>query len=101
MVLLVSREGPGSCEENRSPGAVARVDREARRVVQPMVEVASSRIAELAPQAKAPVGERRALDLEAQRALTRLLAPAELGRVLGGGGEQEPRLVTELERDPR
>ena len=41
------------------------------------------------------------MDLEAEDALARRLAPAEVGRVLRLGGEQEAGLVAELDRDAR
>src|SRR5690349_835776 len=66
-----------------------------------MVEAASSPVAELEAEAEAAVGKWRAGDLEAEDAIARRLAPAEVGRVLRFGGEQEAGLVAELDRDPR
>src|SRR4051812_39732147 len=66
-----------------------------------MVEVPAGGIAELAAEAEAPVRERRLLEGEADRSLAGCLLPAEAGGVLGGGGQQQPGLIAQLERDPR
>src|SRR3954468_3262620 len=101
MLVLVSCERPCPCEENRPSGAIAGVHRKPGRVVQPVVEVPSARVAELAAQPEAAVREGRAVDGKAEHALAGLVAPAQLGGVLRRGGEQEPGLVTELDRDSR
>jgi hypothetical protein len=49
-----------------------------------MVKVAAGPVAELEAQPEAAVGERRALDREAEHALAGGLRPAELGDVLPG-----------------
>src|SRR4051794_17921260 len=66
-----------------------------------MVEVRAGRVAELAAEAEAPVRERRLLEGEAHRSLAGFLLPAKAGGVLGGGCQQQPCLVAELEGDPR
>src|SRR5204862_2215125 len=78
---------------------LSRIDDEANAVVQPMVEAAAGLVAELEPQPEAAVGERRLRDVEAEHPVAGLLAPAERGRVLRVGGEQQAGLVTDLERD--
>src|ERR671932_2144748 len=91
---------PRAVEPQDAALAARRDDDEARRFVELVVEVLAARVGEAEAEAEAPVGERQLRHLEAQQALAAPLE-AERGGVLRAGGEEEVRLVAELEAQAR
>src|SRR5262249_60035949 len=79
---------PASFEAEDSALDAVGIDEEAIRVIEPMVEMVARLVGETEAKLKAPVGEREPVDVEAQRALPRLLVPAELAGVLDARSQE-------------
>src|SRR4051794_37594383 len=87
--------------EAREAALAATGDDEERRGVVELVQQPAVGGGEPEPQVEASVGEREALDVEADPDVPRPLGPAEGGRLLAAAGDEQARLAAQLVPEPR